>query len=375
MEAKSALSARDQLSALLMRADVILDGTRPWDIHVRDPRMYRRVVLHGLLGAGESYSEGWWECNALDEMVTRVLRALIEIRPASPIRYAAQLLMRLRNLQSDKRAFIVGKRHYDIGDYLYRRMLDRRMIYSCAYWPRASTLDEAQEHKLDLVFRKLQLERGMRVLDIGCGWGGAARVAAERHGVSVTGITVSENQAKAAREKCRGLPVQIDLQDYRALNGTYDRIYSLGMFEHVGQRNYATFFAKVRQLLAADGRFLLQTIGANSPAGGTDPWVEKHIFPNSHLPTLAEIGAASEQHWVIEDWHNFGVDYDRTLMSWAHNLRQHGAEITRHYDEQFRRMWHYWLMTSAATFRARRNQLWQVVMTPHGRLGGYREFR
>jgi cyclopropane-fatty-acyl-phospholipid synthase len=366
--------ARDQLATLLARADVTLDGTRSWDISVRDPRMYRRVVFQGLLGAGESYMDGWWDCRALDEMVTRVLRANIDIGFTQPLRRAMMLLLRWRNRQRGWRAFVVGKQHYDIGDDLYRRMLDPRMIYSCAYWSRANTLDEAQEQKLELVCRKLRLERGMRVLDIGCGWGGAARFAAERYGVSVTGVTVSENQVRTAREYCRGLPIQIHFQDYRALTGQYDRIYSLGMFEHVGESNYATLFAKVHRLLVADGLFLLQTIGANTSATGTDPWIERYIFPNSHLPTLAEIGAAAERHWVIEDWHNFGVDYDRTLMSWHHDLAQRWHEIP-HYDERFRRMWHYWLMTSAAAFRARRNQLWQIVMTPHGLPGGYQEVR
>jgi cyclopropane-fatty-acyl-phospholipid synthase len=362
----SALNARDQLAMLLAKVDVELDGTRPWDVRVRDLRMYRRIVLDGTLGAGESYMDGWWDCDQLDEMMTRVLRGHADDGVSHPVRLASQLLTRLRNPQRGRRAFIVGKRHYDIGDDLYRRMLDRRMIYSCGYWPRAATLDEAQEHKLDLVCRKLGFE---------CGWGGAARYAAERHGVRVTGITVSENQAAAARETCRGLPVEIRLEDYRQLTGTFDRIYSLGMFEHVGERNYATFFAKVRELLAPDGLFLLHTIGANTSTRGTDPWVEKYIFPNSHLPTLSEIGAAAEQHWVVEDWHNFGVDYDRTLMSWSQNIEPRWSEIASRYDKRFRRMWHYWLMMSAASFRARRNQLWQIVMSPHGRLGGYREVR
>lgn len=363
------------LATLLGRADVMLDGTRPWDIRVRDPRMPRRILLGGSLAAGETYMDGWWDCDALDDMLTRALRAHLDETLPNPAQIVTRVLTRLRNPQSRRRAFIVGRRHYDIGDDLYQRMLDRRMIYSCGYWPRATSLDEAQEHKLDLVFRKLGLERGMRVLDVGCGWGGAARFAAERYGVSVTGITVSKNQAITARENCKDLPIEIRLEDYREHSGTYDRIYSLGMFEHVGERNYATYFGKIRSLLAPDGLFLLHTIGANTSTPGTDPWIDKYIFPNSHLPSQSEIASAAEPSWVIEDWHGFGVDYDRTLMSWSENLKRRWSEIAAHYDERFRRMWHYWLMSSAASFRARRNQLWQIVMSPFGRLGGYQEVR
>ncbi len=387
----SVASARDRLAALLARADVVLDGDRPWDIRVNDPRMPLRVLLSGSLGAGETYMDGWWDCDALDDMLTRALRASIDQRLSHPERLVAGVLTWLRNPQGGRRAFMVGQRHYDIGDDLYRRMLDRRMIYSCAYWRGANTLDEAQEDKLDLVCRKLGLQRGMRVLDIGCGWGGAARFAAERYGVSVTGITVSRNQAAAAQETCSGLPVEIRLEDYRshtgshtgshtaahtaARDGRYDRILSLGMFEHVGERNYGVYLKKVRELLVDDGLFLLHTIGANVATHGTDPWIERYIFPNSHLPSHSQIARAAEPHWVIEDWHSFGLDYDTTLQRWSQNISQRWHEIAHRYNERFQRMWHYWLMASAASFRARRNQVWQIVMSPAGRLGGFSEVR
>ena len=316
------------LSELLARADVAIGGSRPWDIVVHDERLFRCVMARGSLGAGESYMDGWWDCEQLDEMVFRVRRAQLEQHlPSSDLWLA--LLAKLRNPQSRRRAFVIGQRHYDIGDDLYARMLDRRMIYSCGYWRAAADLDQAQEHKLDLVCRKLGLERGMRVLDIGCGWGGAAQFAVERYGVSVTGITVSENQAAAARERCRGLPVEILLQDYRSLQGKFDRIFSLGMFEHVGVRNYRTYLNKVRELLAPDGLFLLHTIGSNVSDTTADPWIDKYIFPNSMLPSMAQIAAAAERIWVIEDWHDFGVDYDRTLLCWSRNIESGWAEITR----------------------------------------------
>jgi cyclopropane-fatty-acyl-phospholipid synthase len=356
-------------------ADVAINGLRPWDIAVHDERLFQCVMARGSLGVGESYMDGWWDCQQLDEMFFRVKRARTEQHLPSRGALWLALLAKLRNPQSRRRAFAIGEHHYDIGDDLYARMLDRRMIYSCGYWRAAADLDQAQEHKLDLVCRKLGLERGMRVLDIGCGWGGAAQFAAERYGVSVTGITVSENQAAAGRERCRGLPVEILLQDYRTLEGKFDRIFSLGMFEHVGVRNYRTYLNKVRELLAPDGLFLLHTIGSNVSETTADPWIDKYIFPNSMLPSMAQIAAAAERLWVIEDWHEFGGDYDRTLLCWSRNIESRWAEIADRYDPRFRRMWHFYLMSSAAGFRARRNRLWQILMSPQGLVGGYREVR
>ncbi len=366
---------RRYLTELLASADIAVDGHRPWDIVVHDERLFRRLLSQGSLGAGESYMDGWWDCAQLDEMIARALKAKLHERLRSWRGFVNVALALLRNPQSRRRAFVVGQRHYDIGNDLYGRMLDRRMIYSCAYWRTAENLDAAQEAKLDLVCRKLGLERGMRVLDIGCGWGGAAQLAVERYGVSVTGVTVSGNQAAAARERCRGLPVEIFLQDYRAIQGTFDRIFSLGMFEHVGARNYRTYLKKVRTLLAPGGLFLLHTIGSNVSHVTTDPWIDKYIFPGSMLPSMAQIAAAAERLWVIEDWQDFGVDYDRTLLCWSRNVESRWAEIADRYGPRFRRMWRFYLMSSAAGFRARQHRLWQIVMSPQGLVGGYREVR
>jgi cyclopropane-fatty-acyl-phospholipid synthase len=363
------------LTELLAHAGISVDGDQPWDIRVLDPRMFRRVLASGSMGAGESYMDGWWECAQLDEMLRRVFVAKLEEKLPSLRQLIAGVRARVLNPQSRRRAFTVGERHYDIGDDLYERMLDRRMIYSCAYWRTASDLDAAQEAKLDLVFRKLGLQRGMRVLDIGCGWGGSAQFAAERYGVEVTGITVSRHQADAAIERCRGLPVKILLEDYRDLTGRFDRIFSLGMFEHVGVRNYRTYFSTARRLLEPDGLFLLHTIGGNTSVKANDAWIERYIFPNSMLPSMAQITRAAEGLWVIEDWHGFGVDYDRTLMAWYENVERRWGEIAARYGERFHRMWRFWLLGSAAAFRARQNQLWQIVLSPSGVVGGYREVR
>jgi cyclopropane-fatty-acyl-phospholipid synthase len=363
------------LAELLAPADVRLNGSRPWDIRVHDERMFQRVLGHGSLGTGEAYMDGWWDCDQLDEMLTRVLRSNIEEQLRSPRAVKLALSARLFNKQSSRRAYIVGEKHYDLGDDLYERMLDPRMIYSCAYYERASHLNDAQEAKLDLVAHKIGARAGMRILDIGCGWGGAAQFMAQRYGAAVTGVTVSRNQLLTAQKRCAGLDVEVRLEDYRKLSGSFDAIYSLGMFEHVGVRNYRTYLAKARELLRSDGLFLLHTIGNNRASVATDPWIDKYIFPNGQLPALSQIAKAAEGLWVIEDIHSFGVYYDRTLLAWSENFERAWPQLSSRYSERFRRMWHFWLMSSAASFRARKTQLWQVVLSPAGVTGGYRAVR
>lgn len=364
-----------QVSALLERADIRIDGKRAWDIRVHDPRFFRRTLLQGSLGFGESYMDGWWDCERLDEMFYRLLRTGVHREVNDWRAMLLRLRTRLFNLQSRTGAFQVGERHYDIGDELFERMLDSRMMYSCGYWRTADDLETAQQAKLDLVARKLALEPGMRVLDVGCGWGGAAQYFAERYGVEVVGVTVSKHQAAHARRRNEGLPVEIRLQDYRDLiaesAGAFDNAFSIGMFEHAGYRNYRRYFEVLRHCLRPDGRFLLHTIGSNVSSQHTNPWIARYIFPRSNLPSIAQIGAACERLFVMEDWHNFGADYDRTLMAWYDNFEARRNELPAHYDERFRRMWHFYLLMSAAGFRARNLQLWQIVLSPRGVPGGY----
>ncbi len=357
---------------LLATADVRLNGDRPWDLQVHDPRLFARVFAHGTLGFGEAYMDGWWDAERLDELMARIIGADLDRTLAVAQKVARWALGHLVNLQSGRRAFTVGEEHYDRGNDLFERMLDRRMIYSCGYWKDAATLDEAQEAKLDLVCRKLGLEPGMRLLDIGCGWGGMAKFAAERYGVSVVGITVSQEQAEYARRLCAGLPIEIKVEDYRAHRGEYDRIVSIGMFEHVGHRNYRTYFRSARRLLTPGGLFLLHSIGGNVSLTRTDPWIEKYIFPNGMIPSPRQITRAIERVFMIEDWHNFGADYDKTLMAWSANFERAWPELAERYGERFHRMWHYYLMASAATFRTRSDQLFQILLSPEGVPGGLR---
>ncbi len=367
---------RTYFERIVEPADIRVDGDRPWDVRVYDERLYQRVLSHGTLGLGEAYMDGWWTCDALDEMVCRAQRSDVPGRLMSPATLVRIAQAKVMNRQTTRRAFEVGERHYDIGNDLYARMLDARMIYSCAYWHGASgtaeTLDAAQEAKLTLIANKLQLEPGMRVLDIGCGWGGAAQFFAERHGCEMVGVTVSKEQAALARERCAGLPVEIRLIDYRELDERFDRVYSIGMFEHVGNKNYRTYMDVVRRCLSdPDGLTLLHTIGGNRSRNQTDPWVERYIFPNSMLPSIAQIARAAEGRLVVEDWHNFGTDYDHTLLAWKANIDARWAELAGRYDERFERMWNWYLLSSAGSFRARALQLWQVVLSRDGLSDGY----
>ncbi len=365
-----------RVTGLLAEADVQVGGSRPWDLQVHDPHFYARVLAQGSLGLGESYMDGWWDVPSLDGFLFHVLDAGLDRRVHGAGEIWDALRARLLNLQSPGRSHVVGERHYDLGNDLYAAMLGQRLVYSCGYWTQADGrvldgLDAAQEAKLDLVCRKLRLKPGMRVLDIGCGWGEALKFAAERYGISGVGVTISREQADYARELCAGLPIEIRLQDYRELDERYDAVFSLGMFEHVGVKNYRTYFEVAERCLPRGGLFLLHTIGNHRSVNHTDPWIARYIFPNSMLPSAAQIAHAAEGLFVIEDWHNFGADYDRTLQAWRENIEKAWQSLDARYDERFRRMWRFYLAGSMATFRTRRSQLWQVVLSAGGVPGGY----
>lgn len=360
------------IEKLLLPAGITINGNQPFDIKVRDERLYRRIMQNGSLGLGESYIEGWWDCEAPDQFFFRLLNADIEKQARHNLSVYFQVLKaRFFNQQTPSRAGEVAEKHYNIGNALYERMLDKYMMYSCAYWKDAATLDEAQEHKLDLICRKLKLEKGQKVLDIGCGWGGFARYAAEKYQVEVVGITVSKEQIKIARERCKDLPVEIRLQDYRNLNEQFDRIISIGMFEHVGHKNYRSYMDVASRNLSRDGIFLLHCIGGNEPAVSTDPWINRYIFPNGQIPSASQIAKAIEGCFILEDWHNFGLYYDQTLMAWLKNFKNAWSDLQRHYSSSFYRMWVYYLNVCAASFRSRKNNLWQIVLTKRENLKGY----
>ncbi|HEU0302714.1 MAG TPA: cyclopropane fatty acyl phospholipid synthase [Longimicrobium sp.] len=358
------VGAERLVRGLLGEAGIEIGGGAPHDIAVHDRRFYGRVARDGSLGLGESYMDGWWDCPSIDQMVTRLHRARLPASIRKNWKYlAAALQARLLNLQSVKRAFEVGRRHYDIGNDLYRAMLDRRMVYTCAYWKDAATLDQAQEAKLDLVCRKLGLRPGMRVLELGCGWGSFARYAAERYGVEVTGYSVSKEQVAMGRELCGGLPVELRLDDYRNARGTYDRVVSIGIMEHVGPKNYRTYMEVVDRCLAQGGWSLVHTIGGRLSEAATDPWTHRYVFPNGRVPSVAQLARAMEGLFSFQDLHAFGPYYDATLMAWYRNFTAAWPALREKYGDRFFRLWSYYLLMSAAAFRTGYLTLFQIVMS------------
>ena len=362
---------------ILSLAGIEVNGPNSWDIRINNNNFYKRAVTEAELGIGESYMDGWWDCEQLDEMIFRIIKERLDEKVKRKASILFKLLLaRIINLQSKKRAFIIGERHYDLGNDLFRNMLDKRMNYSCAYWKNVNSLDEAQENKLELICKKLHLKAGMRVLDIGCGWSAFGKYAAEKYNVQTVGITVSKEQVELGKELCKGLPVEIRLQDYREVNEKFDRIVSVGMFEHVGYKNYRTYFQVAYRSLKDNGLFLLHTIGEVKSVKSADAWTDKYIFPNGMLPSVAQLGKAVEGLFVIEDLHNLGADYDKTLMVWYKNFKESWNELKDRYSERFYRMWKYFLLSSAGAFRARtKNQLWQIVLSKNGAPGGYSAVR
>lgn len=367
---------QEQVQKLLEGTGITFNGTNPWDLQIKNDRFYKRVLTKGSLGLGESYMDGWWECECIDGLIDRLLKDDIRKRMrANWPTVALAIVSILLNRQSGKKAFHIGEAHYDAGNDLYSAMLDRNMVYTCGYWKNADNLDDAQEAKLDLVCRKIGLKQSDRVLDIGCGWGSFAKFAAEKYGASVVGITVSKEQQKLAQERCKGLPVEIRLQDYRDVNEKFDHIISLGMIEHVGYKNFRDYFEVAARCLKDGGLFLLHTIGSKTSGKSTDPWIEKYIFPGGMLPSLTQLTKAMEGFMMVEDVQNFGADYDKTLMAWFENFHKAWPQLKDKYNDRFYRMWKYYLLTCAGSFRCRQNQLWQLVLSKNGVPGGYTSVR
>ena len=355
------MSSREVAARILEAAGIPLNSSEPWSIQVHNEKMWDRVISQQQLGFAESYMDGWWDCQALDVMITKLLSInvlkLLRPSPALALHVARSYLL---NNQTKQKAAQNAKHHYNIGNDLYSRMLDEEMAYSCAYWSKAETLNQAQIDKFDLICRKLELQPGMRLLDIGSGWGGFLRHAVKNYGVQATGISPADNQINLAIEKSAGLGITFIQQDYRDLKGQFDRIVSIGMMEHVGPKNYMTFFQKCDELLAPGGRMLHHTIVSNITKQVTDPFFDRYIFPGGVLPSLAQISSATENGFVIEDVQNLGPDYDRTLLEWHKNISAKWQEIPQ-YDPHFQRMWNYYLLASAAGFRAGDLQLMQCV--------------
>ncbi|MBD3318651.1 cyclopropane fatty acyl phospholipid synthase [Candidatus Woesearchaeota archaeon] len=362
---------KEKVQEILALAGITINGNKPYDVQVHNEKFYARALAQGSLGVGESYMDGWWDVEHLDVFFTRLFKADLQNKIKSFSMLKNFVSAKVLNMQSRSRAKKVAKEHYDLGNEFYQAMLDRNMQYTCGYWKHARNLDRAQSDKLSLSCKKLQLQKGDRVLELGCGWGGFARYAAQKCGAHVTGYNISKEQVAFAKEWTKGLPVDIRLADYRDATGTFDAVAAIGMCEHVGYKNYRSFMQLAHDRLKEQGLFLLHTIGGNVSVKTTDPWIEKYIFPHSMLPSMAQLTKAAEGLFVVEDWHNFGPDYDKTLMAWDANFRKHWLRFRDEYGERFYRMWRFYLMSSAGQFRARRIQLWQAVLSKGGLPGGY----
>lgn len=369
-------SSKEFITDFLMESGIEINGKNPWDIVVGNEKFYDRVLAQGNMGLGESYMDGWWNSPNIDQFIYRLLRngAHEKIKPSinTTLHY---FKAKFFNFQNKSRASIVAEHHYDLGNDLYEKMLGKTMAYTCGYWKDAKTLDQAQIAKMDLVCKKVGLKPGMKVLDIGCGFGSFMKYASENYGVECVGITLSKEQIAFGKEFCKGFPVEFRLLDYRDLNDRFDRVISIGMFEAVGYKNFKTFMQSVNNCLVDDGIFLLHTIGNNASTTATDPWLDKYIFPNGMLPSIEQIGKSIEKIFVMEDWHNFGQYYDPTLMAWHENFEKSWPDLKDKYGDRFYRMWKYYLLSCAALFRAREVQLWQIVLTKRGIVGGYESIR
>jgi cyclopropane-fatty-acyl-phospholipid synthase len=366
--------AEKAIEQLLNSADIQINGARPQDIQVHHSGFYERLLTGGTLALGESYMDGWWDCEALDRFFETIIENRVDEKARAVIKTIPRHIFKamLVNAQSKSKAFIIGKHHYDLGNDLFSAMLDKGMNYSCGFWDQAENLDQAQDAKCELICKKIGLKPGMRVLDIGCGWGGFARYAASRYQAEVYGVTVSREQAAYAKQCCDGLCTEFALKDYRDVQDSFDAVVSIGMFEHVGYKNYRTYMEVVNRCLKPEGLFLLHTIGGRTSTKAVDPWIERYIFPNSMLPSAKQIAGAAEGLLVLEDWHNFGLYYGKTLMAWYENFKSHWDDLKSKYDERFFRMWAYYLLSCAGSFRAKQNQLWQIVFSKNGLNGVFR---
>lgn len=374
--------ATANIMKILDEADIQINGNRPWDIKIHNPKTLQRVWKQQSIGLGESYMEEWWDVEKIDEFFYKLFRhGNIKKVYGGWAVLSGILRFLIINQQTKLRSLRVAKQHYNLGNDLYEHMLGDSMAYTCAYWKDAPTLNAAQYAKYDLICRKLQLQPGDKVLELGCGWGGFSRYAAQNYQCEMTAVNIASEQMKYAAKICQNLPVDLHVCDYRDVKTynpkgiRFDKVVSIGLCEHIGYKNYLRFLNLVREQLEPSGLFLLHTIGKNRTTYYSDPWIQKYIFPGGMLPSIRMLSRAIEGNYVIEDLHNFGSNYDLTLMAWEKNFVKSWPLIHKNYDKRFYRMWRYYLLSCAAAFRARDIQLWQFVLSPRGVLSGYQGIR
>jgi cyclopropane-fatty-acyl-phospholipid synthase len=347
------------------------DGKGPTvSIRFTRPGVARKLVMSPSLAFGEGYMDGSIEIVSGDiyGMFELLGANLGKGRQAGLIERTRASFARTMNANNRKASRRNVAHHYDISNDLYRRFLDADMQYSCAYYARPDmTLEEAQEAKKAHIAAKLLLKAGQRVLDIGSGWGGLGCSLAKREKIDLLGVTLSVEQLALAREKAKKQKldkrVTFELQDYRDVKGPFDRIVSVGMFEHVGRPNYRTYFETCARLMKDDGVMLLHTIGRMRGNGQTDPWIAKYIFPGGYIPSLSEIlPYIEEAGLMVTDVETLRLHYAETCKEWRKRFRAQWDEIAAEYDERFCRMFDFYLAASESTFRHRRHVVFQIQL-------------
>ena len=349
----------------LQQADIRVDGSRPWDIKICHPDFFKCIMQQGLLGLGESYMDGWWECERVDILIYKFLTGrLDEYLPIHLHNILNLFSAKLLSLKPDHVSLTSGNKEHEIGYDIFAVMLDNYMQYSCGLWREGTSLDEAQTAKLQMICEKLQLSPGMRILDLGCGWGGTAEYMARHYGVYVEGITDSTEQQKVAQARCRDLDVTIMLGDFHdCIDDQFDRIISLGTLQNIELRNYQAFFKRIANSLNPDGRCLLQSIGKDQFVNHVGLWINKYIFPRGCLPSEEQIVRSTQPYLHIEDWINLGGDYDKTFMSWEKRINDAWPELKDNYSPRFKRMLDYYLCSCAGFLRAKKLNMWQMVFS------------
>ena len=340
------------------------------EIIIKNDIFFNKLLDRGELGLAESYMDGDWESNDLGNLLKKLMfyQDILE----SKAKYQTINFLYLKIFSTYESFFNTNtlikspeniQKHYDVGNDLYNKMLGTTMQYTCAYFNKDDmTLDEAQESKMDLIAKKLDLKEGMDVIDIGCGFGSMANYLAKKYKVKVTGVTLSPEQKNFSDEYFGNENVSIEVKDYRLVRGKFDRVYSVGMFEHIGSKNYKEYFDKCYDLLKDDGIMFCHTMGISRPNYHQNEYfASKYIFPEGELPDMLNLTEGYSEKWRLEDFQNIGISYSKTFDAWRENIGN--WETLEGYDERFKRMWEYYLHLFAENFRCQNFLLFQNVFT------------
>lgn len=367
---------KSHVISFLEKAGIAIGGPNDFDIHVNDDRFYEMFFKDRTVGAGEAYTEGFWDVKDLKLLAEKIF---LSGKLDHQYGFLNNLIYQLNKAQGKLKALFDIKKTYDHNIELYRAMLDKRLLYTCAYWNNidysVANLDLAQEQKLELVCQKLGLHqqpKGQSILDYGCGFAGFAKYAHEKYGAKVVGITISKLQYKVAKEICKGLPIEIRFQDYRDIpkGELYDHLVALGIIEHITVKNAREFILNAKSHLKnekyQDNRFVLHGMFTNGTEHRIDPWMEKYIFPGAEIFTFKHLFDMIHGVFYCQDFHPFGPDYSLTADAWYQRLEMnYGNLLPSEQNNEFMRTFEFYLKTASASFLTQRNNLMQMVLT-HG---------